>query len=748
MTLSQKSPISASAAAKKKTVKKTPLKKKTPSKAAARNEKTLLPKPLPNKTKKIPFFNRELSWLEFNARVLQIAQDESLPIFERLKFLSITASNLDEFAMVRLGSMQVLTRSGREHELDLSGVSNSEMLGKIRAQMQAFMNRQYEVLDKLDPILRQQSIRRYEAAEPLPPKAAAVLSAWVTDELLSVLTPMSIQGGDLPLLKNLGLYMLIRLAGPEGGDSLFVLPLFPTERFVSVHDGQSAHAFIAVEDVVRRHIDFWFPGQTVLETSTFRLTRNADFAVRENELPDLILGMEEVIALRQYGFPVRLEAEAAMKPETLNRLLEIFDTAHEDAILIDGPLDLSAFMKLAMTGGFDALRDEVWEIYNPSAFPPDQSIFPLIAKNDRLIIQPYESFDPVVRLVEEAAEDPNVLAIKQILYRSGSVSRIIDALIRAAERRKSVTVVVELKARFDEERNIDWARKLEHFGIQVIYGIKNYKTHAKICMVVRREQQGIVRYMHFATGNYNAATAKLYSDVGFFTAEPAFGEDATHFFNTICGITTPMQMNKLIMAPLQIRERIYWMINKAIESAKNGLKTKLTVKVNSLCDGPVIERLYAASRAGVKIRLNVRGVCMLKPGLKGWSSNIRVVSIVDKFLEHARIIALQCGSEEELWISSADWMPRNLSRRIELMIPIENPVCMKKLSDHLETFFRDNTHAWNLNSDGKWVRLTPGDKPPFRAQWANQLEMSALASVTEERKSVTFEPHRKVTPKG
>lgn len=734
--------------------KKITVKKKTKP-AVRKSTEKIVPVPVPKKKKPTavaapltdaPFINRDLSWLEFNSRVLAIAADESMPLLERLKFLAITASNLDEFAMVRVGSLHVLVRNEHGQDRELSGMTMETLLDKIRDRLRCFMQDQYAVLESLEPLLKQHGIRRYHTGETLPLTAIPELKRYTENELLPVLTPMPLNREEIPILKNLGLYILVRLARPEGENDLWILPLWQTARFVRIDDTTAEYAYIAVEDVVRRNLESWFPGQTVLEATVFRLTRNADFSVRENELPDLMLGMEEVLSKRQTGFPVRFEVDRAMNQETLSDLMTLFHADPADLIPVSSILDLSAFSRIAFMRGFDNLKDPAWEIYMPPAFPQGQSIFPVIAKQDQLLLLPYESFDPVVRLVDEAADDPNVLAIKQILYRSGSESRIIDALIRAAVNGKSVTVIVELKARFDEARNIDWARKLERYGVQVIYGIRNYKTHAKICMVVRRESQGIVRYLHLGTGNYNASTAKIYSDIGLFTADPAFGEDAACFFNTVCGVSTPMPMNKLSMAPLYLREHLQFIIDKAITAAASGQKVKLSIKLNSLCDGPIIKRLYDASRAGVKIRLNIRGICMLKPEQKGWSENIRVVSIVDRFLEHARIISLQIAGTEQLWISSADWMPRNLNRRIELLVPVEDPLCMKKLTAHLETFFKDNTNAWGLNSSGLWTRLTASGKPSFRAQQENQRMIGQAVSLSEKRKTVTFEPHRKILP--
>ncbi len=697
------------------------------------------------KTKNAPYFNREISWLKFNRRVLTLASSPDVPLLERVKFLSITASNLDEFTMVRMGSLHVLSHAGRQSERDPSGSSIDQQLKLVRTEIQHFMDEQYRVLEDLEAALANEKIIRYSEIAKLRADVMRFIRAYVIDELLSVVTPMPLRKNNLSLLNNLGLYLLVRLANRPEGEDLWVMPLFNVQRFVQFDVPLVDHAYMAVEDVVRHHLEYWFEGQTILEAVPFRLTRNADFAVKENEVPDLIVGMENVIDERIMGFPVRLGIDHRIQQETLNSLMNIIEIEPEDIIRIRGLIDLSAMKNIAFMPGFERLKDKPWEILPSPDFEPNKSIFPIIAQGDKLLIHPYESFDPVIRLVEEAATDPNVLAIKQILYRSGSTSRIADALMLAAENGKSVTVIVELKARFDEERNIDWARRLERAGVQVIYGIKGLKTHAKICMVVRREPNGIVRYMHFGTGNYNAATAKLYSDCGLFTASPLFSEDATHFFNTICGVTNPIEMNKLAMAPIQIREHLISIIHKAIETVKggNGLKAKLTLKLNSLSDPDIILKLYEASCAGVKIRLNIRGICMLVPRVKGWSENIKVVSVVDRFLEHARIIHLKTSSDERVWISSADWMTRNLNRRIELLIPVEDRYCMRRLVDHLETFFKDNTNAWTLDAQGEWMRLTPENRPPFNAQHENYLMTKNRGHTAKKNKPVTFEPFKK-----
>lgn len=686
------------------------------------------------------FINRELSWLEFNRRVLEVAKESQLPLLERVKFLAITASNLDEFLQVRIGSLHVLISQGRTEDKDESGLTTLEQLYLLRHEIHTFMQEMYEVYFAIEIKLRESGIFLEESLALLNRTEHHFVEQYVRENLRSVITPMPLVEDPLPILKNLGLYFFVNIESAE--TPYYLLPLYATNRFVDIPEAKRDF-HLRVETIVKAHINTWFPQQKVLHVGLFRLTKNADFVVRENELSNLVLGMEEVLIKRQLASPVRLEIEAQMDEPLIQKLCSVFEVNEQDVIRMSGPIDMGALFYIANLPNHEDLQITQWSTIYPSSLPANESIFDLIAHQDHLLIHPYESFDSVERFVSEAADDDQVLAIKQVLYRSGKKSKLIDALIRASERGKSVTVIVELKARFDEERNIDWAQKLERNGVQVIYGIANYKTHAKICMVVRREPNRIVKYLHFATGNYNATTAKLYSDVGFFTCAPEFGEDATLFFNTICGLTTPQHMQKLSMAPLTLRKTLEDLIDRATGSAQSGTKAHLDVKINSLCDPNLIEKLYKASQAGVKIRLNVRGICMLRPGVKMLSENITVCSVIDRYLEHARIIHLTIGKEEQLFISSADWMPRNLNRRIELLIPIESSVLRKKLIDFLNLFFKDNTHAWLLESTGVWQRKEATATTAFSAQHEAQRYLELIEDEQQKKVAIQFKPHRR-----
>jgi polyphosphate kinase len=703
------------------------------------------------KIKNVPslFINREASWLNFNRRVLAMAQDASVPLMERLKFLAITGSNLDEFCMVRLGSLLTMERNGRVNETDIAGIDIPAQLQLVRQGIASLAKTQYRCLDELKAKLVQHDLRCLTADAVLPESDNERLRQVVHEQFLPVLTPISLdldQPADpLPLLENLSLYLLVRFADAKPRQPRFAaISLHSVPRIIHLpsHDGQQR--FMLAEDVMTRHLDAWFPGIGIAEAGAFRITRNADLAVQEDEDDDLLAGMEEVLASRQSSFIVRLGTTPTLSLETTERLVHWLGVNPLDHYRLPGPLDLSIFRKVAGMPGFDSLRDPAWEPQPAASVPAKGLLFDAIAKKDILLIHPYESFDPVVRFLEEAAEDPDVLAIKQTLYRTGANSRIIAALVRAAENGKAVTALVELKARFDEERNIDWARQLEIAGIQVIYGVKGYKTHAKASLVVRREASGIVKYLHLGTGNYNEITARLYSDLSLLTVDPTLGQDATAFFNAVCGLSAPTQLARLAMAPLYLRDRLLAIIDQAIEQAVDGQKPVLSAKMNSLADEILIRRLYDASAAGVRIRLNIRGICCLRPGVKGHSDLIRVVSIVDRFLEHARVVTLQAGNETRAWISSADWMPRNLDRRVELLAPVEDPNCKDRLLEWLEACFLDNTHAWELAADGTWKRISPVHKTPRRLQ-----EDFCIAARRQRRRRQTpamLEPHRPKKP--
>ena len=752
------------------------------------------------------FFNRELSWLEFDQRVLDEARDPTIPLLERLKFLAITSSNLDEFTMVRIGSLQLLLAEGESHP-DPNGLTTAEQLKAIGERMHSFADEQYRVyLSELEPALAKAGMRRVHLKE-LNDRQAKHVQTLFEQEIFPVLTPMAVAvvlesaTNDLvagtsadearpakkrslkkkaaplvapaaaaltrtdgatsvtdspvffpsadtpsfPPLINQSLSLCVRLA-PSAGSTVPRFAIVPfgrnRKRFLTL-PSESGFSFILLEDVVGLFLARLFPGETIEECVPFRITRNADLELREDLAFDLLREMQEIVNARRQGACVRLEVAESGSRIVREFLQSAVEVADEWVFAVPGPLDLGAFFRLTDSQGFDALRYEPWP---PKPLPQvdrAESLFTTIARRDVLLYHPYESFDPVVRLIEEAADDPDVLAIKQTLYRTSSNSPIVAAMKRAALKGKYVTAVVELKARFDELRNIEWARDLERSEVQVIYGVKGLKTHAKVCLIVRREPQGITRYVHFGTGNYNEITSRIYSDVSLMTCNDDLGADASAFFNAITGYSQPQQFRKVEMAPIGLRDKLLEMIEAEAERKKHGQKAVIMAKFNALVDERMIEALYAASAAGVKIRLNVRGICCLRPGVPGLSENITVTSVVDRFLEHARVFYFYHGGDERLFISSADWMPRNLDRRVELLIPVEDPACRTKLMAILRTHFQDNVKAKKLHSDGSYERVKPSSTAePCRSQEVLYRRATEAIEQAERAALTVFEPHR------
>ena len=506
---------------------------------------------------------------------------------------------------------------------------------------------------------------------------------------------------------------------------------------------ERGHAYVLLEDLVTHYIEDFFPGREVAESIVFRITRSADVELREDDAFDLMEGMEDVLESRRQSPAVRLEYSEGASDAILAFLSERMDLKSQDLYPINGPIDLTYLFGLYGIEGFDALRDEAWPAQHNPRIDPSESMFDTIKQGDLLLVHPYEQFDPVVRMIEEASTDPDVMAIKQVLYRTSRDSPIVNALKRAAEHGKYVSVIVELKARFDEARNIEWAREMEQSGVQVIYGIRGLKTHAKVCIIVRRESTGIVRYMHFGTGNYNEATANLYSDISLFTCNDEFGNDATTFFTCVTGASQPQMMEHLSAAPLTLRRRITDLIDGETRRSLQGQKAEITAKLNALVDIKIIDALYRASMAGVKIRLNIRGICCLKPGVKGLSETIEVVSIIDRYLEHARIFEFRHGGDNKIFISSADWMPRNLDRRVELLVPVEDEKSHRKLRESLRTYFKDNTNTWVMKSDGSYKRVVE-KKHSLRAQQELFKRARSENEAVKQNRRTRFEAH---TPK-
>ena len=655
------------------------------------------------------FFNRELSWLEFNDRVLSLAMDPRQPLLERVKFLAITASNLDEFFMVRVGGLSSAARGGITIA-DPSGLSPNKQLLAIDVAAREFVRRQYACYKGLfEEDCPKEGIVRVKSNDLSAPQAQH-LSYIFKHELFPVLSPIAVSGpAPFPLLSGRLLYLCVRLSTSESSARrrFAVIPIGKNlQRFISLPGGRLLH-FILLEDAISQFAGTFFPGETMLECVPMRIIRNADLAVSEDSPAELLEAMETVIDARKRSDVVRVEIDGGASPEMMRFLQKSLQTSRQGFFTFNGPLDLSAFMGLTGLQGCDNLRNKPFPPLSSPYVPSNANIFDILSKKCVTLLHPYESFEPVIRFIEAAAEDPNVVASKQTLYRTSRSSPIIAALIRAAEKGKSVTAVVELKARFDEERNIEWARELETAGVQVVQGVRGLKTHAKICIVVRREAHGLQRYMHFGTGNYNEITAKLYSDISFFSADTDLGADASAFFNAITGRSEPLPFHKISAAPTGLRETLIELIEAETARAKQGQKAWIRAKMNSLEDVAVIESLYAASCAGVKVLLNVRGICCLAPGVKGQSDNITVISIVDRFLEHARIAAFRNGGRPMVFISSADWMPRNLDKRVELLVPVEDPFCRDRLLEFLETWFSDTINSWRLQSDGRWKRATP-----------------------------------------
>ena len=697
------------------------------------------------KTAETPFLNRELSWIEFNFRVLQQAEDAALPPLERLKFAAITASNADEFFMVRVGGLKMLERQGEERP-DPAGLAPAEQLAEISARMHALVERQHAGLAKeIEPALRKGGIRRLRMDE-LTAAQRRHVDALFADSIFPVITPVAVDpGGEFPLLAGLGLALYVRLDGtPDDPAPRHAIVAVPKNlpRFLAL-PGETGFPYVLLEEAIRVHVGQLFPGVAVRECAAFRITRNADMGVRDDLADDLMAQMREVLVERKESDCVRLELEKRASKEAQAFLRAALDVADTDVYAVPGPLDLAAFFRLANLAGTDALKIEPWTPQTAPEAPPAESAFAVLKRGNLLLFHPYESYDFVLRLLQEAAEDPNVLAIKQVLYRVSDNSPVVAALMRAAERGKHVTALIELKARFDEARNIDWADALARAGAQVIYGVKGYKTHAKVCVVVRREPEGVVRYVHYGTGNYNEKSARLYSDVSFLTAQEDYGADASAFFNALTGYSQLGKFRKLEAAPLGIRPRLLELIGGEAERSRQGEEACLEAKLNSLADPELIEALYKASQAGVAIRLNVRGICCLRPGVKGLSETISVVSVVDRYLEHARIFRFRNGGAPLTFISSADWMPRNLDRRIELMVPVEDPPGADKLAQILETCLADTRQAWTLRADGTYERRQPDAKhPALRCQEEFQRRAESRAAEAAQRQAPTFEPQR------
>ncbi len=691
------------------------------------------------------FFNRELSWLQFNGRVLDEAADPTTPPLERLKFVAIAAGNLDEFFMVRVAAVKSAVDEG-DVAPDVAGLSPAQQLAQISAAAHELVARLYRILDEqVLPPLAERGIRLLRV-ERLDAQQRASLARHFRDEVLPALTPLAIDSSrPFPLLAGLSLNVAVLLAPPEeGGPARLAVVQVPGRLPRLVRPGSAEGTLYALlEDVVGSELGALFPGQQVLERAVFRVTRDAEmeFDDEGGRDVDFLLAVEEELRRRRRGTPVRLEVQAGVSRELLGLLRARLELDEADVYPIPGLLDARALLPLCELPALEDLRDPPWKPAQTLDPAQQERLFELLDERDLLLHHPYESFDPVIAFVAQAAEDPDVLAIKQTLYRTSGQSPIVQALARAAEEGKQVTVLVELMARFDEQSNIRWAKRLEQAGAHVIYGLRGYKTHAKICLVVRRTRQGIRRYVHLGTGNYNDRTARLYTDFGLMTADPDVGQDASAFFNALTGYSDPPRMKKLCMAPTQMRERLLHLIDRERRRAQEGQPAEIRAKMNALVDEDIIRALYDASRAGVPIRLDVRGVCCLRPGLKGRSESVQVLSIVDRFLEHARVFYFRNGGDEELYLSSADWMTRNLDKRVELLFPVDDPEARRRVLQALDTAFLDDVKARRLQADGSYRRAKPDKgEPGLRAQLQLYRETQALVQRARAAADVALEP--------
>ncbi len=693
------------------------------------------------------FINRELSWLEFNRRVLEEALEAKLPALERLRFLAITASNLDEFFMVRVGGLQELAEEGITKP-DPAGLTPAAQLREIDRQVRRMVADQYAVFSEIEESLAAAGVRR-EAVGGLEANDLADIDRRFTNEIFPVVTPIAFSAErTLPLLAGLRINLLLRFKQPpgpkekdEGRQAVVTIPP-ALARFVTLA-AEKGYRYVLLEDVIAKFADRLFPGESILECVPFRVTRNADLEVREDAAADLLAEMKEVLIGRKQSTCVRLEVADKASGPAVDILRAAFDVPPSRVFRIPGPLDLAPFLRLAVMPGFDELKNEPWPPQPVEGFGAGDSAFDVMRGKDILLFHPYESFDPVERWLAAAADDPSVLAVKQILYRTSENSPIVTALVRAAEKDKHVTALVELKARFDEARNIEGALALERAGAQVIHGVRGLKTHAKVCIVVRRESAGIRRYVHFGTGNYNEKTARLYSDIGLMTCAEDYAADASAFFNMITGYSEAGRFRKIEASPVGLKARLLDLIDNETERQKQGQTGWVRVKVNSLADPDIIQALYRASQAGVRVDLNVRGICCLRPGVKGLSENITVVSIVDRFLEHSRILYFHNGGEARVFISSADLMPRNLERRVELLVPVEDETCRKRLVGILDVFFQDNVKSKRLMPDGNYVRVErPERGKKVRAQEYFYEQARGAALKAEQSRSGTLVPVR------
>ena len=709
------------------------------------------------------YYNRELSWVAFNHRILGEARDKTIPLFERLKFLSITASNLDEFFMVRVASLKDMVNAEYTKK-DIAGMTPIEQLEAVNKATHELVNMQYSTYNRsLLPLLSQNGLKIIEKHEELEEADKQFVDRYFQDNVYPVLTPMAVDSSrPFPLIRNKSLNLGALVSRKEEGKGGLKKHLFHKKsnankelEFATVQvpsviprivqlpeDKDGTKRVILLEQIIERNMDKLFLNYNIECVYPFRIMRNADLSIEEDDAADLLKEIEKQLKKRQWGQAIRLEVEDGIDKKLLAIIQKELEIEEKDIYDIQGPLDLTFLMKMYGLEGFEHLKNKPYTPQPVANLAHGANIFEEISKRDILLHHPYEVFTPVVDFIKQASRDPQVLAIKQTLYRVSGNSPIIAALAQAAENGKQVTVLVELKARFDEENNIVWAKKLEQAGCHVIYGLVGLKTHCKITLVVRKEEEGIRRYVHLGTGNYNDQTAKLYTDLGLLTCNEAIGEDATAVFNMLSGYSEPLGWNHLAVAPIWLKEKFLYLINREKDNAKQNRPARIVAKMNSLCDPDVIKALYEAAAAGVKIDLIVRGICCLKTGVEGTNDNISVRSIVGNFLEHARIFYFENAGKAELYMGSADWMPRNLERRVEILFPILNPELQEKVWHVLDVQLRDTMKAQILQPDGTYDKVDRRGKDQYIAQeeFCKEYVQAVAAQEKEEKQSRTFIP--------
>ncbi len=724
------------------------------------------------------YTNRELSWLDFNYRILSEARDKNNPLLERCKFLSITSSNLDEFFMIRVASLKDMVNAEYEKE-DMSGMTPAKQLSAISKKTHSFVSMQYSTYNRsIITALKKEKLVIVQSHEALSDEQKEYADRYFEENIYPILTPMAVDSSrPFPLIRNKSLNIAALLEKKEDikdkadakrkgkakeeksknkeknknntddRELEFATVQVPSGipriiRIPSQNEGETT--VILLEEIIERHIGKLFLNYKVVCAHPYRVMRNADLTIDEDDAEDLLKEIEKQLKKRQWGEAIRLEMEDSADKRLVNILKEELKVDNEDIFMINGPLDLTFLMKLYGIDGFNELRAEKYTPQQNPRINSEESIFDQIREGDILLNHPYETFDPVVDFVRQASKDDSVLAIKQTLYRVSGNSPIIASLAEAAENGKQVSVLVELKARFDEENNINWAKKLEKAGCHVIYGLRGLKTHSKITLVVREEEDGIRRYVHLGTGNYNDATARLYTDMGLFTCRQPYGEDATAVFNMLSGYSEPEVWNKLALAPLWLRDKFEYLIKRETENAKEGKKAFIVAKMNSLCDRETIDLLYEAGQAGVKIDLIIRGICCLRAQVEGLSENISVRSIVGNFLEHSRVFYFHNDGKEEVYMSSADWMPRNLDKRVEILFPVEDDKLKQQVIHILDVQLKDTLKAHVMNSQGVYEKVDKRGKEPLEAQkyfCDEAIKNARKPLITEKR---VFEPHEHI----